>query len=180
MATDNLSTYEYLVRKFGEETIKSRHKWISDTLIVWIEQHDYSQRVEVMSEQIDQILIDYFVDIDRLKEFSEIERTNTAKIYAYMAYWILRRKPLQVVTKDAAEDLVFVNENFVADFLFGYVYENPANVSIVASQRDQVGLFEDTLRYYVKYRNITPQVIEMLLLAFQAGRGYQFSVDYRK
>ena len=124
MATDNLSTYEYLVRKFGEETIKSRHKWISDTLIVWIEQHDYSQRVEVMSEQIDQILIDYFVDIDRLKDFSEIERTNTAKIYAYMAYWILRRKPLQVVTKDAAEDLVFVNENFVADFLFGYVYEN--------------------------------------------------------
>ena len=57
MATDNLSTYEYLVRKFGEETIQSRHKWISDTLIVWIEQHDYLQRVEVMSEQIDQILI---------------------------------------------------------------------------------------------------------------------------
>lgn len=180
MAIDNSSTYEYLVKKFDEETIKSRHKWISDILITWIDQHDYSQRVEVMAEQIDQILIDYFVDIDRLKEFSEIETTNTVKIYAYMAYWILRRKPLQVVTQGAAEDLVFINENLVTDFLLSYVYDNPASISIVASQRDQVGLFEDTLLYFLKYRTVTPQIIEMLLLAFQAGRGYQFSVDYRK
>lgn len=177
---DHKSTYSYLVSRFGESTIQSRHEWLSRILLSWVEQKAYSEKIAIMSEQVDHILIDYFVDIDRLKEFSEIETTNSIKIYAYLAYWILRRKPLQVITTDTAEDLVFVNENMVADFLLSFVYDNPAGVPIINSQSEQLGLFEDTLRYFLKYRTITPQVVEVMLLAFQAGRGYQFSVDYQK
>ena len=176
----NKSTYSYLIDRFSESTIQNRHKWLCDILLAWVEQNNYTDKVAIMAEQVDHILIDYFVDIDRLKVFSEIQTTNTIKIYSYLAYWMLRRKPLQVIVKEPAEELVFVNENMVADFLLGYVYDNPSGVPIISSQGDQIGLFEDTLRYFLKYRTITPQVIEIMLLAFQAGRGYQFSVDYQK
>lgn len=178
--SDQKSTYSYLVSHFGEDVIQSRHKWLNDILLSWIEQRAYSEKIAVMSEQVDHIIIDYYVDIDRLKEFSEIETTNTIKIYSYLAYWILRRKPLQVITTEPAEDLVFVNENMVVDFLLSFIYDNPTGIPIISSQCEQIGLFEDTLRYFLKYRTITPQVIEIMLLAFQAGRGYQFSVDYQK
>ena len=173
-------TYAYLVKKFSAEKIQSRHDWLTNILLTWIEQHEYSNKVAIMSEQIDHILIDYFVDIDRLKQFTGISKTNAVKIYAYIAYWILRRKPLQVITAEDAEDLVFVNENLVADILLDFIFNDPSGVSIVSSQREKMGLFEDTLRYYLKYRTVTPQVIELMLLAFHAGRGYQYSVDYRQ
>lgn len=173
------STYAYLVEKFSKERLLSRHKWLNDIMLSWIEQHNYSEKLAIMSEQTDHIIIDYFVDIDRLKDFSEIEKTNTIKIYSYLAYWMLRRKPLQVITPEDAEDLVFVNEDLVADFLLSYVYGD-IRVSIIASQRDKVALFEDTLRYFLRYRTVTPQVIELMLLAFEAGCGHQYSIDYRR
>ncbi len=180
MVAKDLDTYQYLITRFGAETLKKRHRWLAEFTLKWIDQHDYVGKVAAASEIIDHILIDYFVDIDRLKEFTGIELVNETKIYAYMAYWILRRKPLQITSVDEAEDLVFVNEEFVADFLLSFLYKEPENVSIVSSQKEKMGMFEDTLRYFMKYRTITPQVIEIMLLSFQAGRGYQFSVDYRK
>lgn len=171
-------TYQYLADKFGVDRLSSRHEWLNNILHAWLEQRNYDGRVKVMSEAVDHIIIDYFVDIARLKDFSEIEKTNDVKIYAYLAYWMLRRKPLQVVTEGNAEDLVFVNEQMTADFIIGFLYNDPSEISIVASQRERVRLFEDTLVYYFKYRTITAQVIEMILLSFLAGRGYQYSVDY--
>ena len=33
--------------------------------------------------------------------------------------------------------------------------------------------------YFFKYRHVTPQFIELMLISFNAGRGYQHSVDYQ-
>ncbi len=180
MAANTSSTYAYLVGKFTEARITSRHTWLTSLALDWLERHDYSDKIGVVSEIIDQIVIDYFVDIDRLKEFTNIERVNQTKIYSYLAYWILRRKPLQVISSDEADKFVFINENFVFDFLMSFVYSNPPGVPVVESQKENLNMFEDTLRYYLKYRLVTPQVIELCLVAFQAGRGYQYCVDYRK
>lgn len=173
------SSYEYLLTKFTEDTIKDRYQWLTNLLLKWLKQKGYENRVLIHRESLEHVIIDYFVDIDRLKEFSEINLTNQIKIYAYTAFWLLRRKPLQVIDKNQTEDLVFVNEEMVADLLLNFLYNNPPSIPIVKSKKDDIGLFEDTLLYFFKYRNFTAQGIEMFLLCFNAGRGYQYSIDYQ-
>lgn len=52
-------------------------------------------------------VIDYFLDIDRLKEFAEIPEVNDTKIYAYTSCRVLKQKPLQVVSMQDAKNYVF-------------------------------------------------------------------------
>lgn len=180
MDTNTAGSYAYIKDKFTEERIQSRHAWLTNLALDWLDSHELTGKVGVVSETINQILLDYFVDVDRLKDFSGIERINQTKIYSYLAHWILRRKPLQIISAENADDLVFVNEDFVYDLLMSHIYNNPSAVPIVDSQRESLAMFETTLRYYLKYRLVTPQVIELCLLAYQAGRGYQYCVDYQK
>lgn len=49
----------------------------------------------------------HFVDIDCLMVFQEIESVHSSKIYAYLVYWILRHKPIQIMISENAPDLAF-------------------------------------------------------------------------
>lgn len=176
----NSKGYQYLIDIFGKEKIASRFDYINNLLKDYIVQKHYNGRLIVSQNIVEHIIIDYFVDIDRLKEFQEIENTNEIKIYAYLAYWILRHKPLQMVYNDEQDDLVFVNEEFVADFLCSFLFSDPENVPYTEEQKEKIDDFIKTLRYHFAYRGYSAQNIELMLLAFNAGRGYQYSVDYQK
>ncbi len=172
--------YQYLLDKFGREKIKSRFEYINTILEEYIKQHQYEKRVIVCQNMIEHVVIDYFVDIDRLKEFQEIEYVNEIKIYAYLSYWMLRHKPLQVTGSDGQDDLVFVNEECVADFLLSFLLSQPENVPFLAEQMEKIDEFAKTLVYYFSYREYSAKSIELMMLAFGAGRGYQYSVDYQQ
>jgi hypothetical protein len=172
--------YQYLLIKFKKEKISSRFDHINNLLKEYIVQNGYENRLIVSQNIVEHIVIDYFVDIDRLKEFQEIEHTNEIKVYAYLAYWMLRHKPLQIVDDDNQDELVFVNEEFVTDFLCSFLFSNPSNVPYIAEQKEIIDDFVKTLSYHLAYRSYSAQNIELMLLAFQAGRGYQYSVDYQK
>jgi hypothetical protein len=172
--------YQYLIEKFTKEKILSRFDYVNNLLKDYIVQNEYENRLIAPQNIVEHIVIDYFVDIDRLKEFQEIEYTNEIKIYAYLAYWMLRHKPLQMVGDDGQDDLVFVNEEFVTDFLCSFLFSNPGNVPYIEEQKEKIDDFIKTLSYHLAYRNYSAQNIELMLLAFQAGRGYQYSVDYQK
>lgn len=171
--------YQYLIDKFGKEKIASRFDFVNSILEEYIKQNKYESRVAVSQNIVEHIVIDYFVDIDRLKEFQEIEFVNEIKIYSYLSYWMLRRKPLQIIALDEQDDLVFVNEECVADFLCSFLFTQPDNVPFIAEQKPQIDEFTKTLRYHLVYRGYSAQNIELMLLAFKAGRGYQYSVDYQ-
>lgn len=173
-------TYRYLVDKFTEKKIASRFDFVHNILNAYIKQNELEGRVIVSVNMVEQIVTDYFVDIDRLKEFSGIIKTNEVKIYSYLSYWMLRHKPLQIVNGDGQDDLVFVNENCVADFLVSFLFKEPSNISLIEDQKPKVDEFYNTLRYHLIYRGYSAQNIELMLLAFIAGRGYQYSVDYQK
>lgn len=174
------SGYQYLITKFGEEKISSRFDFVNSLLSDYIKQHNYEGRLIISQNHVEHIIIDYFVDIDRLKEFQEIEKTNEIKIYSYLAYWMLRHKPLMIVKEDEQDDLVFVNENCVTDFLCSFLFSDPDNVPYVEEEKKKIDEFVKTLEYHLAYRNYTAQNFELVLLAFGAGRGYQYSVDYQK
>lgn len=174
MVFDN--TYDGVLDYFGEEKISDRFDWINGLLCQYIRQEQLEDFAFVSERILNHVIIDYFTDIYRLKEFQNIEKTNTTKIYAYLTYWLLRHKPIQLSDK-AREEHVFINEKFCTEFIRAYVFDNPANIPILMQSSEQIDEFLKSLLYYFKYRDISPKVIELMLLAFNAGRGYQFSVD---
>ncbi len=93
-----------------------------------------------------------------------------------MTYWILRHKSIQIIG-DITEDDLFVNENFCSDFIQTYLFDNPNSVPILNDNKESIREFVDTMLYYFKYRDVMPKCIELMLIAFEAGRGYQESVD---
>ena len=96
---------------------------------------------------------------------------NSIKIISYTSYWLLKRKPIQVIGED--KELIYVNERFVLAYVLDYFSGDKGNMLL----RENVGLkaFNESLFYYFKFRKITPHSIEMILMAFFAGRIYQES-----
>lgn len=179
---DNLDkfddSYNFIIDHFTEDRIVSRYNWVNDLMLDFIRTQGYGDKVCVSEDVLNHVIIDYFVDIYRLKEFQDIEKVHESKIYAYLSYWILRHKPIQII--NGSEKEVFVNEEFVSELIRSHLFTDPADVSILLEKRPDVDNFLETLLYYFKYRDYSPKSIEMIILAFTAGRGYQYSADYRR
>ncbi len=172
--------YQYLLQEFGEEKIASRYKTIYCYLEDYIKRHGLEEKVIISEGLLGQMIIDYFVDIYRLKDFHNIKKINATKIHAYSAYWILKRKPLQVVdVKDSSQDLIFVNERFVCGYLMRFLTELDYSVALLEERKQDYIEFVDNLMYFCQYRVNTPQMLETMLSSFKAGRALQFSVDYQ-
>lgn len=112
--------YVELIRDIGENEFLSRfaelQKQIDEFLISshYISQsEDIEDNVECNDRILYHVLLDYYADIQRLKEFHEIKHTKTDKNIAYLAYWILKRKPIQINNLVEEDKDIFINERFV-------------------------------------------------------------------
>lgn len=171
--------YKFIIEHFGEDRIQGRYVWFHDLMQEYIKSEQIESKVYISADILNHVIIDYFVDIYRLKEFQGIEKTHDSKIYAYLSFWTLRHKPLQIREEDV-KGLEFVNEKFISEILRSYLFNRPANISISNVKVADVDNFLATLLYYLKYRDYSAKSIEMIILAFDAGRGYQYSVDHEK
>lgn len=113
-------------------------------------------------------LIDYFEDIQRVKDFHKLDLANGMKTVAYKVFWFLRRRPIQVLSCD--KNLIFVNEKFVVSYILSYLSE--MDDFILDRTEDEICAFKDTLFYYLKYRLDSPKSIELILMSFFAGQKY--------
>ena len=168
-------SYDFLIEKFGEEKIAKRYEHIYSMIKDFLNQKQYADKAAISVVNLNHVIIDYFVDIYRLKPFQDIILVNEAKIYAYLSYWLLRHKPIQQFVIDD-EDIVFINEEFVTDFILSNVLKELSDYPLIGECRGQVEEFAKTMRYYFQYRTYTPQSIELMLLSFSAGRGLQYSI----
>ena len=112
-------SYDYLLKEFGQDRINHRIKSLYERAIAFIKKEGLIDKVGVNSEILRVVVLDYFADIQRLKNFnSDLEHTNLHKIYAYSCYWWIRRKPIQVLNNNINnENLVYINEKFMASYL---------------------------------------------------------------
>lgn len=172
----NHDNYKFLVDEFSSETIENRFEAIYNFLNLYIESNNLKDQVFISIDLLNNMVLDYFSDIHRIKEFQDIELTNLAKIYSYTAYWLLRRKVIQLKHEDTNDKLSFVNEEMVATYIFSFLFET--NVFIVESQKEYFEEFQKNILYSFIYRPFTPQSIESIIYAFQAGRAYQYSIDF--
>lgn len=167
MTMEQRLSYEYLITQFGEDVIQKRHDYMEKRALKFIEESGLEGTVILNHLMLHAVILDYFTDIHRLKIFANISHSNKNKITAYMSYWWMRRKPLQVIvdTMDN-EDLVYINEKFVAVLLSkDFMYENREKLL----SNEQCNTCLQHIYYHLKYRAYTAQTLELMLMAADTG-----------
>lgn len=170
------ASYGYLLKTFSSEKIEQRYDFLKSLMMAYIDREKLEDQVFIERHLLEHVLLDYFADIQRLKEFHNIGKINADKITAYSIYWILRRKPLQV-KNNTDTDVSFVNERFVVSYLQSVLFDEDQTILISPQRKLDHDNFFRTFLYAAKYREMTPQMMELMIIAYRAGRALQYSVD---
>lgn len=161
--------YTELIRIVGENNFYSRFDELLNSINKFLSNAGYPDFYECNERILYHVLLDYFSDISRLKEFHDIKHTKSAKVIAYTVYWLLRRKPIQIKEFSNSEYDIFVNERFACNLLISDCLLGN-DISITDSDViDDLDKYVDLLLYYFKYRQLNPQVIELLIESFKIG-----------
>ena len=162
--------YSDIINRYSEQVIDERYEFLYKEIEEFIQNFEsinkqYEECLSINQFALIHAILDYYSDISRLKDFHAVSRANEYKILAYEAYWLLKRRPIQIL-KDQSEELVFMNEKFVLTYIVSFLCQNitPEN-----STSPYMNSFIDSFYYYLKYRVYTPQDIEMIILAFTVG-----------
>ncbi len=119
------------------------------------------------------LLLDYYSDIHRLKPFHGIEYTKSDKNIAYLSYWILRRKPIQIDNSVEKDKDIFINERFVC-YMITYEclqqkQKNSVSLKLDTQSVKEYDKYVDLLLYFLKYREYSAQMIELLIETLKIG-----------
>ena len=173
MNEDRLS-YNDLIESFTEEVLEDRIAFLQQFAKDYLEIRKLTDYSTVSLYILEQVVTDYFSDIKRQKDFHLIEKTNTAKVAAYSAYWILKRKPLQINQDVSYQEMIDnpylrnLNEGYAFAVMKGMFFNRYQPIpSAIAEKQKTINLFESNLFYSFKYRNYTAQVLETILLGLK-------------
>jgi len=153
-----------------EDKFQSRFVALYDDMNDFIKKSKLEDKVRISEITLAYMLIDYFEDISRLKNFHGIEHANGIKIVSYISYWFLRRKPIQILKND--KDLVYVNERFIVAYILDFL-SGCNDISILGSNKKGLQSFTDLLFYFLKYRVTGANSLELMITSFFAGQIYQ-------
>ena len=160
------------------EKFQQRFAALLDGMEYYIRESGYETKLHVNPSLLAVALIDYFVDIERLKSFHDVDHANSIKIVSYTAYWLLQRKPIQ--TRDIDVELTDSNERYVFSYIMDFLNkeikkgkEQSPEDNIFICKKKGVDAFREMLFYFLKYRCKDPFGIEMIIVAFFSGQIYQ-------
>lgn len=166
--------YQKLIQDIGKDNFDSRFAQILNQINDFLEEAGYNDTVQCNERILYHVLLDYYSDIARLKEFHDIKDTKTDKIIAYLIFWIIRRKPIQLGEFSEHEKDIFVNERFACYMLINECLLQPENDMIGAKlgneEMDKFEKYIDFILYYFKYRQVNAKVIELIIETFKIGR----------
>lgn len=164
-----------IVTYFGEERIKRRLEFFLEIIEKYIKSlgEEYKEKLAVNDKVLEYCVLDYFADIKRLMEFHKIERINNIKRVAYESQWLLRRKPIQILSESDEDDvIVYANEKFVLSYLFQELLKDNEDKILSDVNKEKFRAFTESLYYHLKYRDFDAKVLELMLLSFKAGMAY--------
>lgn len=168
--SDYLSANEELLEYIQKNNkFKDRYESLLIDMNNFIHKNGLDNLVCVNEMVLALALIDYFEDVKRLKNFHNVDHINAIKIVSYISYWIIRRKPIQIL--DNRKELVDINERFVLAYIIGFLNNSKGSLF----ERDELGIksFKESLLYFLKFRFIKANTLEITLIAFFAGQIYQ-------
>ena len=165
--------YEKLIETVGTDKIQARYEYLYQMMANFIARFaklGHEGQLKINERILMHCVLEYFEDIEKVKSAHDLEHTNSPKVVAYTAYWILRRHPIQIVGEDdSSETLVFANEKFVLTMLMSNLTFGSESKPLVGDQLDIYKAFANSLYYYLKFRKLDAQALEMMILAFRAG-----------
>ena len=162
--------YDELVEIVGEDTIRRRIEQIALEMKKFLENWNLEDLAYINEMLLTHAIMDYFSDIQRLKDYQKIEHINEVKIKAYETFWLLKRKPLQLKKELETDKWLYINEKFLLSRLTSFMLQDDINIPMVHERKKAFTNYLDTLYYYLKFRKTDAQALELMLLAFQAGR----------
>ena len=128
------------------------------------------EKIQISESLLSHAVLDYFTDISRLKHFHQAKHINSLKVISYETYWLLRRKPIQILVEDETSDaMAFLNEKFVFSRIAKYLMGDGKRVILSPETKKGFLNYLDSLFYYLKYRNYDAEMLEMMLMGFKAG-----------
>lgn len=161
--------YNQIINEIGEKNLQEKYTEVLASANKFIEEAGYLEHVECNERILLSLLLDYYADLSRFRDFHGVEWVRTEKSFAYLIYWIVKRKPLQFQHFSEDEKDIFVNERFAVYLLL--------NECLLCGERKFVGKenqekLDDYIRllfYYFKYRECNPQALEMAITSFKMG-----------
>lgn len=162
-------SYDYIFKYVTREVVESRYKLLISLYEDFIRKENMTDKVVLNRVILGYAIMDYFSDIARIKQFHGITRVNETKICAYESFWLLRRKPLQVV--DAEGNFPFCNEQFIFLRVLQLLSGGDAKIDIFNRQELRPAL--ESLFYFLKFRNCDAQSLEFAFQTFAAGVQFQ-------
>ena len=157
--------YTEIIDFFGEKKIEEMYCSYVKMCEHFITREGYDGKVIINRLILAYTIMDFFSDIKRLKSFHDIQNINSIKSVSYGSAWFLRRKPLQII--DKSFDKVYVNEDFVFLMMISFLASESDNKDILCDYKHNP--FFDSFVYYLKFRKVNPQTLEIILLAFLSG-----------
>ena len=164
-----------ILSEFGEKKLEERYQTLFDTMVKYLEINNLQEKAEINKVILAHVVIDYFYDIMRLKNFHvDIKKVNSPKVIAYTAYWLLYRKPIQIIDNNWEDrQLATVNERFVLQLILNYLSERERDTHILSRNNEGLQNFSRLMLYYLVYRSYDAQSLEMIITAFLAGQIYE-------
>ena len=165
--------YKKLIKTIGEKNFDSRFKELQKQISEFLDEAGYDENVQCNDRILYHVLLDHYSDICRLKDFHGIENIKTDKVMAYLVFWLLRRKPIQLIEFSDEEKDIFVNERFASYLMISESIIKLDSMEIATKlnkeELEQFGKYLDLLLYYFKYRQVNPQMIELVIESFKIG-----------
>ena len=164
------TNYDGLLEEFSEEVIQSRYAVFYEEIEEFAKSLGIREKIQISESLLRHAALDYFTDISRLKHFHQAKHINSLKVISYETYWLLRRKPIQILVEDETSDaMAFLNEKFVFSRIAKYLMGDGKRVILSPETKKGFLNYLDSLFYYLKYRNYDAEMLEMMLMGFKAG-----------
>lgn len=154
MDAEEKEYYERLLAHYKDtDIIKSRLLYWHRACKGVIEQYNISEVAVINQDALLRMILCYFTDIVRVKEFHGIENINESKKYAFGTYWFLRFHPVQITDPEASGCCSFINERIVLNVI--------ASEFLNGKNSDSIKEYVKHLFHHLKYRTYTARTLEL-------------------
>lgn len=160
---------DYFKDDDSKKKFQARFEQWLQTADDFIKAAGYEENVVCNERIMMQVLLDYYADIRRLKDFHDIEKVRTEKVIAYTVSWIIKRKPLQFIRYSEEEKDIFVNERFAVYLTINECMLKGNKKYVSPENSKKMKEYISLLLYYFKYRECNPQVVELAIESFKMG-----------
>lgn len=156
MEIEKKESYEYLLEHYKIDVIKNRLLYWHNACNKVIQKAGIEKTAVINQDALLRMILCYFTDIVRVKEFHGIQDVNESKKYAYGAFWFLRFHPIHLTDPRVNSKYTYINEKVVLNVI----------VSEFLASKDNGEMAKQYVRHlfhHLKYRSYNARTLELAL-----------------